>query len=266
VQASRDTLFGRSPLLYWIVVASLLLGAAAVSFPFEHETRAGTGALALCYAVALLVGLVLWPYHRIPVVRRLLAGTLGAGAVFLVAESWEPDEWGRALFALVFLALPLLGYAARGDWSFLWRWASPASPGSGPPARPNRYLVEFSTTRFDLSAEPANDINPIGGRSYLTWVTPRLEEAGYEVSQPGTEDWGWYVEAARAGDRYLVGASALAEEPGRPVDWTVQVLRRRTLSEWLLGRGRITAADELLALVEQSVRAPGFEDVSVSAV
>lgn len=266
---SREILFGRSPILYWIVVTSLLLGAVTFSIPFEFESLSKTGSLLAFDLVALLTALVLWPYHRVPIARRLLASIIGAGIAFLAIESWYPSPRPlRTLLPVAFLALPCLGYACFGSWAFLWRWIlrllqSSAPPS--PPVRPSRYVIDFSTTLFDITEEPENDINPIRGSSYLAWLRPQLENAGFVVSGPHTEDWGWYLEADRSDDRYEIGASALGDEERATVDWTVQVRRRRSLSEWIHGRGRIERDDELLSRVERSVDAPGFEDVDVWA-
>jgi len=53
----------------------------------------------------------------------------------------------------------------------------------------------------------------------------------------------------------LVGASADAESPAAPVEWTVQVHKHRSMTDKLLGRNKLSADDPLFALIEQLVRA-----------
>ena len=62
----------------------------------------------------------------------------------------------------------------------------------------------------------------------LAWLRERLIAAGYTISEPATEDWGWYVGVEKDGASYLVGASADAENPATDVDWVIQVHKSRT--------------------------------------
>jgi hypothetical protein len=131
-------------------------------------------------------------------------------------------------------------------------------------ARTGRFLVDFLTARFDISREPPNDINPIAGQSFLVWLAPLLERAGYAVDEPRTEDWGWYIEVNdRVGGRYIVGASAWHHQ-GEPIDWLVQVVRWRTLRQWLRGEPVMARHDPLLRLIEGALDTPDFDEVVVS--
>ncbi len=73
------------------------------------------------------------------------------------------------------------------------------------------HLVSFRTAKFDVRAEDPNPINPIFGQSVLRWLRAELAKAHYTVTEPSTEDWGWYVDVEAEGAHYLVGASADAE-------------------------------------------------------
>jgi hypothetical protein len=55
------------------------------------------------------------------------------------------------------------------------------------------HLITFTTARFDTTKEPPNPINPIAGQGVLTWLRAELLRAHYRVSEPATEDWGWYM-------------------------------------------------------------------------
>ena len=110
------------------------------------------------------------------------------------------------------------------------------------------FLVRFSTGFFDVASEPENDINPIPGHAALAWLREGLLAQGFEVTAPAPEDWGWYADVTRDGERWLLGASG--EECGEPsYDWTIQVVRKRSLLQSLLGRQRMNASDPLLAAV-----------------
>ena len=127
------------------------------------------------------------------------------------------------------------------------------------------HVISFKTARFDVSKETPNPINPIAGQSVLNWLREELSKAQYKVTEPATEDWGWYVDVEGGGATYLVGASADAEDSTLSVEWVVQVHKHRTVKDKLLGRNKMTADDPLAALVERVVRAdPGIEEVSVT--
>ena len=110
-------------------------------------------------------------------------------------------------------------------------------------------VITFDSPKFDVEAEPENDINPIQGQSCLAWLRPKLEASGYVVEGPACEDWGWYLDVRDADHRYVLGAMAWPSD-GPVVDWWLQVWRRRSFGEWLRGRGHIALED---ALIERTV-------------
>lgn len=125
-------------------------------------------------------------------------------------------------------------------------------------------VISFTTSRFDIAAEKPNPINPIAGQSVLLWLKAELLRAGYQVTEPDTEDWGWYMDVHDGGAAYLVGASADVEALPAPVEWTVQVHKHRSMTDKLLGRNRMTGDDPLSALIERLVRADStLQQVSV---
>lgn len=117
-----------------------------------------------------------------------------------------------------------------------------------------RIMLFFDSRKFDINTEPPNDINPIHGHSFLAWLRPQLEGAGYEVDGPGTEDWGWYLEVAGPSGRYVVGASAMTAIQAGVVDWTIQVWRCRSLREIFQRKGHVSRSDALVQTLEQLVR------------
>ena len=128
------------------------------------------------------------------------------------------------------------------------------------------FVIAFRTARFDVSTESPNPINPIAGESVLNWLRPVLVEAGYRSTQPGTEDWGWYMDVEGPGGVYLVGASADADDSTTDLEWVVQVHRARSMKDKLLGRNKLEPGDPLCSLIERLVRADSaMELLSVDA-
>lgn len=124
-------------------------------------------------------------------------------------------------------------------------------------------VLRFRTARLDVTRERPNPINPIPGESLLLWLRERLGPEN-EASQPEPEDWGWCMAASFGGRSYLVGASAEGPEADGLWDWTLQLERRRTLRERLLGLRGGAAEDPCLAAILALLRRePGFGALSV---
>ena len=127
------------------------------------------------------------------------------------------------------------------------------------------HIISFTTDRFNVSSEKPNPINPIAGQSVLLWLRDELLTARYRVTEPDAEDWGWYIDVECAAASYLVGASAEAAEPSRTVAWVVQVHKKRSMKDRVLGRNKLAADDPLFALIERVVRGDGrIEQVLVA--
>jgi hypothetical protein len=124
------------------------------------------------------------------------------------------------------------------------------------------HVITFTTSRFDIATEPPNPINPIGGHSVLAWLRGELDRSGWRTTDPDAEDWGWYIDASGSAGTYLVGASADAHEPTPEVEWTIQVHKKRSLKNKLLGGNKMSPDDPLSALVERILRA----DPAITAV
>lgn len=125
------------------------------------------------------------------------------------------------------------------------------------------HVVTFTSLQFDASAETPNPINPIAGEGILNWLREKLLSAGYEVTAPEPEDWGWYVYVKDRESSYVVGASSDLDQPA-PREWTVQIYRERSLSDKLLGRNKLANNDALSARIETFIREGcGAQDVQV---
>lgn len=103
-------------------------------------------------------------------------------------------------------------------------------------------VIRFTTSLFDVTKERPNDINPIYGESLLIWLAEKLK-GEVVVSEPQTEDWGWYVDIDWKGRSYMLGASASDEENGQR-EWVLQIVKHRTFKERVLGKEKMTAEDE----------------------
>jgi hypothetical protein len=128
----------------------------------------------------------------------------------------------------------------------------------------------FETGRFNLSEVRPHFINPCCfGEDAAAWLRARLAERGIDADEPGQEDWGWYLGATCAGRVYFVGVGGnAAERAGDPNwgEWRVIVEKRRALVERLAGRERMTADDELVAVIRSILEAePGIRDVRFEA-
>ena len=129
------------------------------------------------------------------------------------------------------------------------------------------HLITFSSSKFDLSQETPNTINPLGGESLLEWLREELGSHGWSSTRPDIEDWGWYMDVSKAGAVYLVGATGEAQaeaDASSVVDWCLQLHRKRSLKERVLGRGKLAKQDELFELLRSVIQGEAqFLEVSV---
>src|SRR6185436_10230051 len=95
-------------------------------------------------------------------------------------------------------------------------------------------VVRFNTAKFDVSKERPNPINPIPGESLLLWLRDQARP-DVAVSEPDTEDWGWYSYVEWKGRTYMLGSSASDAEGGER-EWVLQIEKHRSVGEKILGR------------------------------
>jgi len=106
------------------------------------------------------------------------------------------------------------------------------------------YIISFDTSKFDVTKEDENPINPIYGQSLLNWLKDEVADT-VELDEPDTEDWGWYTTIDWKGRAYLLGASAMeSNEDG--YDWVFQVDKHRSFKEKIFGKEKMTKEDECL--------------------
>ena len=123
-------------------------------------------------------------------------------------------------------------------------------------------VIRFTTSEFDISKERPNPINPIPGESLLLWLRDKARPR-VELTEPDTEDWGWYSFVNWDGRQYMLGASASDEGNGER-EWILQIEKDRSLKEKLLGRELMTENDQCATFFQRLLeQEPGFKSVSV---
>lgn len=105
--------------------------------------------------------------------------------------------------------------------------------------------IYFKTSMFDVSKESENPINPIYGSSLLFWLREELKGT-YVITEPDSEDWGWYSELEYQGRNYLIGASSYFEQgddPSQELEWVFQIDKYRSIKEKIFGKNKMTSED-----------------------
>lgn len=126
------------------------------------------------------------------------------------------------------------------------------------------HLITFTSSEFDPVAEAPNPINPIAGEGILNWLREQLRDAGYEVTAPEPEDWGWYVYVKDRESSCLIGASSDLDQPA-PREWIIQIHRKRSLTDKIFGRNKLADNDAVSACIEALIRkSGGAQDVRVN--
>lgn len=129
------------------------------------------------------------------------------------------------------------------------------------------HLFSFSSSLFDPSEEPDNPINPIAGYAVLDWLAGKLEGLGCATSRPPIEeDWGWYLDARMGGNSYLIGSCEQSEFENGRAEWMLQVHKKRSLTERLLGRNQLAADDQALVAISRILEEePEIDDILVDS-
>jgi hypothetical protein len=135
------------------------------------------------------------------------------------------------------------------------------------PAKPRKeacvpHLITFETSKFDPAAEEENPNNPIPGQSVLNWLQVELK-GKYTLSNPEPEDWGWYSTTETPDGFMIVGASADTDQ-SQPIEWAVQIHKRRSLMDKMLGRNPHRSDDPLTATIRSTLES--IEGVKILAV
>ena len=125
--------------------------------------------------------------------------------------------------------------------------------------------ISFKSTKFDVSKERTNPINPIFGESLLKWFKSEIEP-DFDVTEPDAEDWGWYSYIDWKGRQYMLGASTYFEEGNDPkseLEWVLQIDKSRTFIEKLFGKAKISQTDECVLYLKAKLESePKISSVS----
>jgi hypothetical protein len=122
----------------------------------------------------------------------------------------------------------------------------------------------FKTGRFNLTVMKDHFINPCCfGEDLAAWLRDKLVAKGVKSSSPGQEDWGWYLKVNYLRDSYFLGMSGNAHQQGCDEgQWRIIVEKKRSVSQWLRGTGKILENDRVVLLIEEILRAePNFQEV-----
>ena len=112
--------------------------------------------------------------------------------------------------------------------------------------------ISFSTAKFDPTSERRNPLNPIAGESVLLWLKSDRLGAQYSCEGPFPENWGWSMNVSGPDTNYQVGAIAFDEtcdESGGTIEWQVQISKRKSLTEMIIGAGAVDQFDPLVVQV-----------------
>ena len=122
----------------------------------------------------------------------------------------------------------------------------------------NALHIVFKTGCFNLSQVKDHFINPCCfGEDLAAWLRARLTEEDVETREPYQEDWGWELPVQHGHNAYYLCLSGNSEAHQNLDygEWRIIVEKRRTLWQHLCGKGKITAADPMLILLQRMLSA-----------
>ncbi|MDJ0918990.1 MAG: hypothetical protein QNJ05_14610 [Woeseiaceae bacterium] len=129
------------------------------------------------------------------------------------------------------------------------------------------YLVTFETASLDPSGESENPHNPIRGSTVLDWLSAHCFAEPLEWTTPEPEDWGWYIDVVDGADTFLVGGVCFEnpeDEPSDSHEWLIQIHKKRSMVDKLLGRNRLSPSDPIVVKIREAIiNEPSFEKVEV---
>ena len=110
------------------------------------------------------------------------------------------------------------------------------------------HAIIFRTSKFEVSKERENPINPIFGHSLLDWLREKLKNE-VQITKPEAEDWGWYSYLEWQGRKYLIGASVHYgehDDSSSELEWVFQIDKQRSIIEKLSGKEKMGINDPCL--------------------
>jgi len=131
-----------------------------------------------------------------------------------------------------------------------------------------RYDILFETNRFNLSEVKDHFINDCCfGEDLAEWLRGKLIEKGLTVTEPGQEDWGWYIEPAGASGKYSLGIGGISDgsiNDGNQGEWRIMIEKRVSIIDKLTGRNKMSQTDEMAVLIWKILEAEtAFRNIHV---
>jgi hypothetical protein len=104
--------------------------------------------------------------------------------------------------------------------------------------------ILFETSRF-IASEP----NDPSGQELLRWLSEELAAHGAVTNDIRRKSPGWELDATHGVAKYVVIASRQSGD-----SWKIQVDKRRTMSDQLLGKNKLVPTDPFVWLVENALQ------------
>ena len=127
--------------------------------------------------------------------------------------------------------------------------------------------VIYTTDRFNLSVAGGDFINDCSfGEDFSRWLVAALSAVGVEADLVCMEDFGWANVAEYGGVSYLMCVGGCSEDDASRPDygqWRVMLDRQRTLTQQILGKKKMSAADPIVEKVRHVLMSEGFADVAI---
>lgn len=132
----------------------------------------------------------------------------------------------------------------------------------------NALSILFKTDRFNLSRVGEDFINPCCfGEDLAAWIRQKLIELGVETKNSYQEDWGWELPVRNEDRTYYLCMSGNSDGSAASPDegeWRIIVEKKRSLSERIGAKGKITVNNSLFRLVKNILsNESSFRDVRV---
>jgi hypothetical protein len=115
--------------------------------------------------------------------------------------------------------------------------------------------ILFDTDRFNLSEAKGHFINPCCfGDDLAAWLRGKLLAKGVSTTEPGQEDWGWYVESQLGDSSYFIGFGGAVEQSAVTPnfgEWRIMIEKHRSLWEKLGRRNKTSHSDPIFAVIRE---------------
>lgn len=114
------------------------------------------------------------------------------------------------------------------------------------------YHLIFETDRFNVTQPKEYYINECCyGDDAAAWLRGRLADSNIEATEPGQEDWGWYIYVFHHGNRYFIGITGYAQDEtaSNCGEWRLMIGKRRSLREMITGKNRMLQNEPIIGIL-----------------